>query len=111
MSCWVELELVWHDASIPTKLHILHYSRWCLDQGGDVLKAVSCAFIEHVVEHSEDLPLFRAWYDDETIKNLMPLWIYNYREKANRFVSRLLAITAAEKSQPEILKKRSRKKR
>ena len=95
MACWLELHFAWPEASLATRNKIMKYSRWCWDQGGYVASSVECAFIEHITEDEEHWPLFFRCYDDNAIRAMMPLWEYNYRDRAQAFVSRLLAARSA----------------
>jgi hypothetical protein len=110
MGCWIALQDKWHSASPETKNRIMHYSRWCWNQAGAVATAVSCAFIEHVTEDETEWPLFRRWYDSDTIRGLMPLWKYNHGDDAEGFMNRLLGQNEKGRTTPRTLRRVPRRK-
>ena len=101
MSVWIELHHIYEytkpTASESLREKIMRFARWCVDQPGvpysnDVYQAVTCAFIEHIVEDKRNWPLFRNFFDIEDIKALRHLWKYNFQDKADFFMEEICSV-------------------
>ena len=87
MSCWIELNDYWNEATEKEKNHIMKYAKWSYKHGGDVTNAVGCAFIEHIVESKDNWKVFKLYFTNEDIRQLKGLWDYCFKGASDKFIA------------------------